>query len=163
MENLHLKNLKELDLIDNNLEKIHELNIKLEKLSTVTLEYLINELKQIKIKNPTINKLKERYLQNIIKNKYIFTKEKHLKQIQEFINEIYKLKDITLNSKINPQEYELYFRKYNRYTKNIEMKIIQCILFNESNHQRTWLTLRVTYNKLNKNIQSIEVEETYYK
>lgn len=163
MENLHLKNLKELDLIDNNLEKIHELNIKLEKLSTVTQKYLINELRQINIKNSTINKLKERYLQNIIQNKYIFTKEKHLKQIQEFINEIYKLKDITLNSKINPQEYELYFRKYNRYTKNIEMEIIQCILFNESNHQRTWLTLRVTYNKLNKNIQSIEIEETYYK
>lgn len=37
MENLHLKNLKELDLIDTNLEKIHELNIKLEKLSTVTV------------------------------------------------------------------------------------------------------------------------------
>ena len=63
MENLHLKNLKELDLIDTNLEKIHELNIKLEKLSTVTLEYLINELRQINICNPTINKLKLRYLQ----------------------------------------------------------------------------------------------------
>lgn len=163
MKNLHLKNLKEIDLIDSNLEKIHELNNKLEKLSIITLEYLINELKQIKIKNPTINKLKERYLQNIIKNKYMFTKEKHLKQIQEFIKEINKLKNITLNSIINPQEYELYFRKYNRYTKNIEIEIIQCILFNESNHQRTWLTLRVTYNKLNDNIQSIEIEETYYK
>lgn len=75
MENLHLKNLKELDLIDTNLEKIHELNIKLEKLSTITLEYLINELRQINISNPTINRLKKRYLQNIIKNKYIFTKE----------------------------------------------------------------------------------------
>jgi hypothetical protein len=163
MENLHLKNLKELDLINNNLEKIHELNIKLEKLSTVTLEYLINELRQINISNPTINKLKHRYLQNIIKNKYIFTKEKQLKQIQEFINEIDKLKDITLNSKINPQDYELYFRKYNRYTKNIEIEIINCALFNDSNHQTTWLTLRVTYNKLNNNIQSIEIEETYYK
>ena len=163
MENLHLKNLKELDLIDNNLEKIHELNIKLEKLSTVTLEYLITELRQINISNLIINKLKKRYLQNIIKNKHIFTKEKHLNQIHEFINQIDKLKDITLKSKINPQDYELYYRKYNRYTKNIEMEIITCILFNDSNHKRTWLTLRVTYNKLNKNIQSIEVEETYYK
>ena len=122
MENLHLKNLKELDLIDTNLEKIHELNIKLKKLSTITLEYLINELRQINISNPTINRLKKRYLQNIIKNKYIFTKEKHLNQIHEFINEIDKLKDITLNSKINPQDYEQYYRKYNRYTKSIRLK-----------------------------------------
>lgn len=163
MENLHLKNLKELDLIDTNLEKIHELNIKLEKLSTITLEYLINELRQINISNPTINRLKKRYLQNIIKNKYIFTKEKHLNQIHEFINEIDKLKDITLNSKINPQDYEQYYRKYNRYTKSIEIEIINCALFNNSNHQTIWLTLRVIYNKLNNNIQSIEIEETYYK
>ena len=163
MENLHLKNLKELDLIDNNLEKIHELNIKLEKLSTVTQKYLINELRQTNICNPTINKLKLRYLQNIIKNKYIFTKEKQLNQIHAFINEIDKLKNITLNSKINPQDYEQYYRKYNRYTKNIEIEIINCVLFNDSNHQTTWLTLRVTYNKLNNNIQSIEIEETYYK
>ena len=163
MENLHLKNLKELDLIDTNLEKIHELNIKLKKLSTVTLEYLINELRQINICNPTINKLKLRYLQNIIKNKYIFTKEKHLNQIHEFINEIDKLKNISLNSKINSQNYEQYYRKYNRYTKNIEIEIINCALFNNSNHQTIWLTLRVIYNKLNNNIQSIEIEETYYK
>ena len=163
MENLHLKNLKELDLIDNNLEKIQELNIKLEKLSTITLEYLINELRQINISNPTINRLKKRYLQNIIKNKYIFTKEKHLNQIHEFINEIDKLKDITLNSKINPQDYEQYYRKYNRYTKSIEIEIINCALFNDSNHQTTWLTLRITYNKLTENTQSIEIEETYYK
>lgn len=163
MENLHLKNLKELDLIDTNLEKIHELNIKLEKLSTITLEYLINELRQINISNPTINRLKKRYLQNIIKNKYIFTKEKHLNQIHEFINEIDKLKDITLNSKINPQDYEQYYRKYNRYTKSIEIEIINCALFNDSNHQTTWLTLRITYNKLTENTQSIEIEETYYK
>lgn len=163
MENLHLKNLKELDLIDTNLKKIHELNIKLEKLSTITLEYLINELRQINISNPTINRLKKRYLQNIIKNKYIFTKEKHLNQIHEFINEIDKLKDITLNSKINPQDYEQYYRKYNRYTKSIEIEIINCALFNDSNHQTTWLTLRITYNKLTENIQSIEIEETYYK
>lgn len=163
MENLHLKNLKELDLIDTNLEKIHELNIKLEKLSTITLEYLINELRQINISNPTINKLKLRYLQNIIKNKYIFTKEKHLNQIHEFINEIDKLKNISLNSKINSQNYEQYYRKYNRYTKNIEIEIINCALFNNSNHQTIWLTLRVIYNKLNNNIQSIEIEETYYK
>lgn len=163
MENLHLKNLKEIDLIDSNLEKIQELNIKLEKLSTITLEYLINELRQINICNSTINKLKLRYLKNIINNKYTFTKEKHLNQIHEFINEIDKLKDITLNSKINPQNYEQYYRKYNRYTKNIKIEIINCALFNDSNHQTTWLTLKVTYNKLNNNIQSIEIEETYYK
>ena len=163
MENLHLKNLKEIDLINSNLEKIHELNIKLETLSTVTLEYLINELRQINICNSTINKLNLRYLKNIINKKYIFTKEKHLNQIHKFINEIDKLKDITLNSKINPQDYEQYYRKYNRYTKNIEIEIINCALFNDSNHQTTCLTLRITYNKLNNNIQSIEIEETYYK
>ena len=163
MENLHLKNLKEFDLIDNNLEKIHELNIKLEKLSTVTLEYLIRELRQINIKHPTINRLKHRYLQNIIKNKSTFKKEYYLYNIQEFINEINKLKNITLKSLINPQDYETYNSKYNRYTKTIEIEIMYCTLFKETNHEKTLLTLRVTYNKLNNNIQSIEIEETYYK
>jgi hypothetical protein len=163
MENLHLKNLKEFDLIDNNLEKIHELKIKLEKLSIITLEYLITELKEIKIKNSTINELKERYLQNIIKNKSTFKKEYYLYDIQEFINEINKLKNITLNSIINPQDYETYNSEYNRYTKTIKITIMYCTLYREANHEKTWLTLLLTYNKLNNTIQNIEIEETYYK
>lgn len=163
MENLHLKNLKKDDVVDNNLKQIHELNIQLNKLTTITLDYLIHELKQMNIKDLKINELKNRYLQNIIKNKYKLATENNLNKIQEFINEINKLKEITLNSKINPQNYELHFRKYNRYAKNIEIEIINCTLLKESNHQKTYLTLLLTYNKLNNNIEKIEIEETYYK
>ena len=114
MENLHLKNLKELDLYETNMEQItkieSELEDKIYSLIKNTLQYLINQLENIKIVDPTIKEFKDYYLNDIKTNKFSYLTRNELKNIKNFLNELENIKNLTIGSTINVENYE-----YNTY------------------------------------------------
>ena len=103
MENLHLKNLKELDLYETNMEQITkietELEDKLYSLIKNTLQYLINQLENIKIIDPTIKEFKDSYLNDIKTHKFSYLTR----------NELQNIKNLTTGSTINIKDYEYSF------------------------------------------------------
>lgn len=110
MENLHLKNLKEIDLFDINMEQITKIETELEdkiySLIKNTLQYLINQLENIKIIDPTIKEFKDYYLNDIKTNKFSYLTRNELKNIKNFLNELENIKNLTIGSTINVEDYE---------------------------------------------------------
>lgn len=110
MKNLHLKNLKELDLFDMNMKQItkieNELEDKIYSLIKNTLQYLINQLENIKIVDPTIKEFKDYYLNDIKTNKFSYLTRNELRNIKEFLNELENIKNLTIGSTININDYE---------------------------------------------------------
>ena len=110
MENLHLKNLKELDLFEINMEQItkieSELENKLYSLIKNTLQYLINQLENIKIVDPTIKEFKDYYLNDIKYNIASYLTRNNLRDIKEFLTELENIKTLTIGSTINVEDYE---------------------------------------------------------
>ena len=110
MENLHLKNLKELDLFESNMEQINkiekELEDKIYSLIKNTLQYLINKLEGIQIVDPTIEEFKDYYLNHIKTNKFSYLTRNELQSIKEFLNELENIKNLTIGSTINVKDYE---------------------------------------------------------
>ena len=113
MENLHLKNLKELDLFEINMEQItkieSELENKLYSLIKNTLQYLINQLENIKIVDPIIEEFKDYYLNDIKTHKFSYLTRNELQNIKEFLNELESIKNLTHGSTINIKDYEYSF------------------------------------------------------
>jgi dGTP triphosphohydrolase len=110
MKNLHLKNLKELDLFDINMEQITKIETELEdkiySLIKNTLQYLINQLENIKIVDPTIKEFKDYYLNDIKTNKFSYLTRNQLQNIKEFLIELENIKNLTIGSIINTKDYE---------------------------------------------------------
>ena len=113
MENLHLKNLKELDLFEINMEQItkieSELENKLYSLIKNTLQYLINQLKNIKIIDPTIKEFKDYYLNDIKTHKFSYLTRNELQNIKNFLTNLESIKNLTTGSTINIKDYEYSF------------------------------------------------------
>ena len=106
MENLHLKNLKELDLFDINMEQITKIEDKIYSLIKNTLQYLINQLENIKIVDPTIKEFKDCYLNDIKTNKFSYLTRNQLQNIKEFLIELENIKNLTIGSTINIADLE---------------------------------------------------------
>jgi hypothetical protein len=130
MKNLHLKNLKEIDLFDLNMEQItkieNELEDKIYSLIKNTLQYLINQLENIKIVDPTIKEFKDYYLNDIKTNKFYYLTRKQLQNIKEFLNELENIKNLTIGSTINIKDYE--YSTY--YDDNIDKTVYEVDLMN---------------------------------
>ena len=113
MENLHLKNLKKLDLFEINMKQITkietELEDKLYSLIKNTLQYLINQLKDIKIINPTIKEFKDLYLNDIKNHKSSYLTRNELRNIKDFLTNLESIKNLTIDSTINVKDYEYSF------------------------------------------------------
>ena len=110
MENLHLKNLQKLDLFEMNMEKINQIENEMEdkiwSLIKSTLKYLINQLEKIQIPDPTIKAFKNYYLNNIKNNTFSYLTRNKLHNIKNFLTELENVKDLTISSTINVEDYE---------------------------------------------------------
>ena len=87
MENLHLKNLKKLDLFEINMEKINQIETEMEdKISLLiksTLKYLIQQLERIQLTDPTIKAFKNYYLNDIKNNTFSYLTRNELHNIKD--------------------------------------------------------------------------------
>ena len=110
MENLHLKNLKELDLYETNMEQITKLESELEdkrfSLIKNTLKYIINQLENIKIVDPTIKEFKDYYLNDIKTHTFSYLTRNELQNIKNFLTNLENIKNLTTGSTINIKNYE---------------------------------------------------------
>lgn len=110
MENLHLKNLQKLNLYDINMKKINEIENELEdkiwSLIKSTLKYLIHQLENIQITDPTIKAFKNYYLNDIKYNIASYLTRNKLRDIKEFLTELENIKTLTIGSTINVEDYE---------------------------------------------------------
>ena len=153
MENLHLKNLKELDLFDMNMEQItkieNELEDKIYSLIKNTLEYLINQLKNIKIIDPTIKEFKDYYLKDIKTNKFSYLTRNELKNIKDFLNELESIKNLTINSTINKDNYEYSFYYDDDIDKTVyEIDLMHTFLYDSAPGEIVILEAEVVDNKI---------------
>jgi hypothetical protein len=107
MKNLHLKNLKKLDLYDLNMEQINKTKSKNKRkeLINLTLKYLINKLEHLVLINPTINDFKNYYLNDIKTEHHLYTNKKTLQNIKNYLEEFNNIKNTTIESTININEY----------------------------------------------------------
>lgn len=110
MENLHLKNLQKLNLYDINMKKINEIENELEDkiwlLIKSTLKYLIHQLENIQLTDPTIKAFKNYHLNNIKNNTFSYLTRNELHNIKNFLTELENVKDLTIGSTINVEDYE---------------------------------------------------------
>ena len=107
MENLHLKNLKELDLYEINIEQINKTKSKNKRktLINLTLKYLINKLEHLVLINPAINDFKNYYLNDIKNKTHLYTNKIALQNIKNYLEEFNNIKNTTIESTINIKEY----------------------------------------------------------
>lgn len=110
MENLHLKNLQKLNLYDINMKKINQIENEMEdkiwSLIKSTLKYLINQLENIQITDPTIKTFKNYYLNDIKYNIASYLTRNNLRDIKEFLTELENIKTLTIGSTINVEDYK---------------------------------------------------------
>ena len=110
MENLHLKNLQKLNLYDINMKKINEIENELEdkiwSLIKSKLKYLIHQLENIQLTDPTIKAFKNYYLNNIKNNTFSYLTRNELHNIKNFLTELENVKDLTIDSTIDISDYE---------------------------------------------------------
>lgn len=110
MENLHLKNLQKLNLYDINMKKINQIENEMEdkiwSLNKSTLKYLINQLENIQITDPTIKTFKNYYLNDIKYNIASYLTRNNLRDIKEFLTELENIKTLTIGSTINVEDYK---------------------------------------------------------
>lgn len=103
MENLHLKNLQ----------------------NSTTLDYLIKELKKIEIINKDIKEFKDNYIDEIKQYKQFTTiKTNDLNKIKNNIIEFKHIKNITIGSSIDVNDYDYEFD----YDEDLDQDIYNIIL-----------------------------------
>lgn len=103
MENLHLKNLQ----------------------NSTTLDYLIKELKKIEIINKDIKEFKDNYIDEIKQYKQFTTiKTNDLNKIKNSIIEFKHIKNITIGSSIDVNDYDYEFD----YDEDLDQDIYNIIL-----------------------------------
>lgn len=126
MENLHLKNLQ----------------------NSTTLDYLIKELKKIEIINKDIKEFKDNYIDEIKQYKQFTTiKTNDLNKIKNNIIEFKHIKNITIGSSIDVNDYDYEFD----YDENLDQDIYNIILIeyepiNKKNTDIAFLELIVIDN-----------------
>ena len=105
MQNLHLKNLKNNDpfefYVKNSVKQIETYQNKITEIHNKTLNYLLDELNNIKIINPTISEFRN----DIIENSKAYQDKKNtnydLYELIALIHNFRKIKDIDIDSVID--------------------------------------------------------------
>lgn len=101
MENLHLKNLNNNDpfefYVKNSMKQIETYQNKIKEIRSKTLNYLLDELANIKIINPTISEFKNNIIENSKTHQDIF----NLYELIALIHNFEKIKNIDLDSIID--------------------------------------------------------------
>ena len=105
MENLHLKNLNNNDpfefYVKNSVKQIETYQNKIKEIHNKTLNYLLNELNNIKIINPTISEFRNDIIENTKANINIKFTNHNLYELIALINNFEKIKDIDINNIID--------------------------------------------------------------
>lgn len=105
MENLHLKNLNNNDpfkfYLKNSIKQIETYQNKIKEIHNKTLNYLLNELNNIKIINPTILEFRNDIIKNTKANSNIKFTNYDLYELIALIHNFEKIKDIDLDSIID--------------------------------------------------------------
>ena len=153
MENLHLKNLKELDLYVTNMEQITKIETELEdkiwSLIKSTLKYLINQLEKIQITDPTIKAFKNYYLNDIKYNIASYLTRNNLRNIKNFLNELESIKNLTISSTINIEDYEYSTYYDDDIDKNVyEIDLMSVFLTDSAPCKILILEVEVVNNKI---------------
>ena len=153
MENLHLKNLKNIDQIDfyieNTIKKTNEHYDIIKKLYAKTYDFLLRELNNINIINPTIKTLRETLIDEIKESKDFLFTPADLNDLKELINNFktVKDKDITIDTILDIENSQF---KY---------KIINDDDPNQIWYEITPLTYRI-YNSRNMSINNYYLDIT---
>lgn len=105
MENLHLKNLNNNDpfefYVKNSVKQIETYQTKIKEIHNKTLNYLLNELNNIKIINPTILEFRNDIIKNTRTNSNLKFTNYDLYELIALIHNFEKIKDIDLNNIID--------------------------------------------------------------
>lgn len=105
MENLHLKNLNNNDpfkfYLKNSIKQIETYQNKIKEIHNKTLNYLLNELNNIKIINSTISEFRNDIIKNSKNNRDLKYTNYDLYELIAFIHDFKKIKNIDLNSFID--------------------------------------------------------------
>ena len=105
MENLHLKNLNNTDpfefYVKNSIKQIETYQNKIKEIHNKTLNYLLNELENIKIINPTISEFRNDIIANTRTNSNLKFTNYDLYELIALIHNFEKIKDIDLDSIID--------------------------------------------------------------
>lgn len=105
MENLHLKNLNNNDpfefYVKNSIKQIETYQNKIKEIHNKTLNYLLNELNNIKIINPTILEFRNDIIANTRTNSNLKFTNYDLYELIALIHNFEKIKDIDLDSIID--------------------------------------------------------------
>ena len=105
MENLHLKNLNNIDqiefYIENTVKEANKHYDAIKKLYAKTYDFLLTELNNINIINPTIKELRETLIDEIKENQDFLLTPADLNDLKELINDFKNIKDITIDTIIN--------------------------------------------------------------
>lgn len=105
MENLHLKNLNNTDpcefYVKNSVKQIETYQNKIKEIHNKTLNYLLDELENIKIINPTISEFKNDIIANTRTNSNLKFTNYDLYELIALIHNFEKIKDIDLDSIID--------------------------------------------------------------
>lgn len=105
MENLHLKNLNNNDpfkfYVKNSIKQIETYQNKIKEIHNKTLTYLLDQLENIKIINPTISEFKNDIIANTRTNSNLKFTNYDLYELIALIHNFEKIKDIDLNSIID--------------------------------------------------------------
>lgn len=105
MENLHLKNLNNTDpfeyYVENTIKQINTYEKKIKEIHNKTLTYLLDELENIKIINPTISEFKNDIIANTRTNSNLKFTNYDLYELIALIHNFEKIKDIDLDSIID--------------------------------------------------------------
>ena len=105
MENLHLKNLNNNDpfkfYVKNSIKQIETYQNKIKEIHSKTLNYLLNELENIKIINSTISEFRNDIIKNTKANSNIKFTNHNLYELICLIHNFKKIKDIDLDNIID--------------------------------------------------------------
>lgn len=105
MENLHLKNLNNNDpfkfYVKNSIKQIETYQSKIKEIHNKTLNYLLNELNNIKIINSTISEFRNHIIKNTKANSNIKFTNNNLYELIYLIHNFEKIKDIDLDNIID--------------------------------------------------------------
>ena len=105
MKNLHLKNLNNNDpfefYVKNSIKQIETYQNKIKEIHNKTLNYLLNELENIKIINPTISEFRNDIIENIKANINLKFTNYDLYELIALIHNFKKIKDINLDTIID--------------------------------------------------------------
>ena len=105
MKNLHLKNLNNNDpfefYVKNSIKQIETYQNKIKEIHNKTLTYLLDELENIKIINPTISEFKNDIIANTRTNSNLKFTNYDLYELIALIHNFKKIKDIDLDNIID--------------------------------------------------------------